>query len=48
METRIETNVYDRRIIVTNCTVEILINSVTGEQSIGWYKTNESEEIEDE
>ena len=48
MKEIIETSVYDKCKIITNCTVEIWTNSITGEQSIGWYKTDESEEIEDE
>ena len=41
-------NIYDKSRIITHCIVEILTNSITGEESIGWYKTDESEEIEDE
>lgn len=32
-----ETNIYDIEEIHHNCTVQILRNSVTGEQSIGWW-----------
>lgn len=46
MEEIIETNLYDKCKIITNCTIEILSNSITGEQSVGWYKTEESEEFE--
>lgn len=42
----IETNMFDQCKIITNCTVEILTNSITGEESVGWYKTEESEEID--
>lgn len=41
---------YNRTIVMTNmfdvverhedCTVEVLINTMTGEQSIGWYKND--------
>ena len=34
---KIETNVYDIEEVHHNCTVQILRNSVTGEQSIGWW-----------
>lgn len=34
---KIETNVFDVEEIHHNCTVQILRNSVTGEQSIGWW-----------
>ena len=44
----IETNIFDKRKIITNCIVEILENSQTGEISTGWYKTDESEEIIDD
>lgn len=34
---KIETNIYDVEEVYHNCTVQILRNSVTGEQSIGWW-----------
>ena len=34
---KVETNVYDIAEVHHNCTVQILRNSVTGEQSIGWW-----------
>lgn len=37
----VETNIYDSEEIHHNCTVQILTNSVTGEQSIGWWKEDE-------
>lgn len=37
----IETNIFDSEEIHHNCTVQILHNSVTGEQSIGWWHENE-------
>lgn len=40
-----ETNLFDRVTTYTNCIVEVLENSVTGEISIGWYKTDKTEEI---
>lgn len=42
----IECNIYDKGKIITNCTVEIWTNTITGEESVGWYRTDESEEIE--
>ena len=33
-----ETNIYDEEKIHENCTVQILRNSVTGEESIGWWE----------
>lgn len=32
-----EINLFDKREVYENCTVEILTNSVTGQQSIGWW-----------
>lgn len=43
--TNIQTNIYDICTIYTNCTVEILENSTTGEISIGWYRTEDTEEL---
>lgn len=37
MEQTIETNIFDIEEVHHNCTVQILRNSVTGEQSIGWW-----------
>lgn len=34
---KIETNIFDVEEVHHNCTVQILRNSVTGEQSIGWW-----------
>lgn len=36
-ETPTETNLYDEEEIHENCTVQILRNSVTGEESVGWW-----------
>jgi hypothetical protein len=33
--------IYDREEIIENCTVQILTNSVTGEQSVGWWKNED-------
>lgn len=45
--TNIETNMFDKSTIYTNCNVEIWENSITGESSIGWYKTEDTEEIKE-
>lgn len=37
----IETNIFDEVEIYPNCTVQLLRNSVTGEESVGWW-VNES------
>lgn len=38
--TSIEINLFDKTETYDNCTVEILTNTITGEQSIGWWKNN--------
>lgn len=40
---KIEMNLYDEEEIHPNCTVQILRNSVTGEESIGWWDNDEEE-----
>ena len=42
----IDINIYDKCIRITNCLVEILENTETGELSVGWYRSSESEEYE--
>ena len=39
----VETNIFDIEEIYPNCTVQILTNSITGEQSIGWWVNEEKE-----
>lgn len=34
----VSVSVFDEREIHENCTVQILRNSVTGEESIGWWE----------
>ena len=36
----IETNIFDECEVIENCTVEIWRNSITGEESVGWYRNN--------
>lgn len=38
----IETNIYDKEEIHTNCTVQILRNSITGEVSVGWWENEKT------
>lgn len=33
-----ESTVYDKEETIEGCTVQILTNSVTGEQSVGWWR----------
>lgn len=35
--TEVLTNIYDKCETYTNCTVQILTNTATGERSIGWW-----------
>lgn len=37
-------SIFDEEEIHTNCTVQILRNSITGETSIGWWENEEGEE----
>lgn len=37
----VEVNVFDQEEIHENCTVIIWRNSITGEESIGWYENEE-------
>lgn len=42
-----ENNLYDKVHRYINCVVEVLENSVTGQTSVGWYRTDDTEEIFD-
>lgn len=44
--TKVELPYYDKCIQITNCIVEVLENTETGEISYGYYRTDDSEEIE--
>lgn len=37
-------SIFDEEEIYTNCTVQILRNSVTGDVSVGWWKNEEEDE----
>ena len=37
----VEVNVFDQEEIHENCTVIIWRNSITGEESIGWYENED-------
>ena len=45
---KVERIFYDRRVLYTNCTVEVLEDTESGECSVGWYRTDETEEIVNE
>lgn len=34
----VSVSLYDREEIIEGCTVQILTNTVTGEQSVGWWR----------
>lgn len=42
----VETNIFDKEEIYNDCTVQILSNSITGEESIGWWKNEGWHKIE--
>lgn len=42
---KIDGPIFDIQHIYTHCTVEVLESSLTGETSVGWYRTDETEEI---
>lgn len=46
MSRNIETNLFDNCNYFTNCVVEVLENSITGETSVGWYKTEYTKEVD--
>lgn len=37
--------VYDTEVLFTNCTVQVLTNSVTGAVSIGWWQNEEESDV---
>ena len=45
--TSVEIAIYDECIRYPNCTVEILRNSVTGDESVGWWRNDDQVEIEE-
>lgn len=38
--TNVQVSIYDEEEIYENCTVQVWRNSVTGEESIGWWKND--------
>ena len=36
---------YDKEEIIENCTVQVLTNTVTGEQSVGWWKQEKQDPV---
>lgn len=47
-EINVEINIFNKRTLYTNCVVEVLENTYTGQVSTGWYKTDETEEMEED
>ncbi|MBO5969081.1 MAG: hypothetical protein J6S14_11360 [Clostridia bacterium] len=39
-KTVVEMNMFDREDLYTDCTVQVLTNTVTGEVSVGWWENN--------
>ena len=48
MNIDLNTNMYDTVTQYSNCIVEVLENSLTGECSVGWYKTEDTEEMREQ
>ena len=44
----IETNLFNKETIYTNCTVQVWENTITGEVSVGWFPNEGCEEITQE
>jgi len=44
----IKTNIFDKEELHTNCTVQILSNSATGEVSVGWWENPGWVRVEDQ
>ena len=42
-----ECNLFNKETIYTNCTVQILENTCTGQISIGWWPNEDCEKIEE-
>ena len=42
-----EVNFFDQEEIIPNCTVQILTNSVTGQQSVGWRRNDMWDDFSD-
>lgn len=40
MNEHVELNLYDTEELYTDCTVQILRNSVTGDVSVGWWRND--------
>ena len=39
---RVDAPIFDREEIFPDCTVQVLTNSLTGEQSVGWWPNKEA------
>lgn len=37
----VETNIFDEEETIPNCTVQVLRNTETGEESVGWWRNDE-------
>jgi len=44
----VETNMFNKETIYTNCIVYVWENSITGEISVGWVRTENTEVISNE
>lgn len=41
----VDTNIFDEEETYPNCTVQILRNSLTGEESVGWFRNDVDETV---
>lgn len=37
----VETNIFDKEETIPNCTVQVLRNTQTGEESVGWWRNDD-------
>ncbi len=43
----IDPTIYDKRTVFKNVTIEILEDTKTGKMTVGWYRQDDTEEIEE-
>ena len=41
-----EVRIYDQEEVYTNCTVQVLSNSITGDTSVGWWQNEEEDDLQ--
>lgn len=43
----VDMDIYDQEEIYPNCTVQVLTNTVTGKVSIGWWRNDLGQDLEE-